>query len=87
MEKIETKVTNVWNKDDVKSSEEAPCLNGEISKSHNNVSPMKKITNVEILCRTGLPSMIKKNVRLLVHVRRMDNNRLPKQLSILFGNA
>ena len=45
-----------------------------------NVSRMNKITNVEILCRTGLPSMIKKNVRLLGHVLRMDNNRLPKQL-------
>ena len=28
----------------------------------------------------GLPSLIKKNLRLLGHVLRMDNNRLPKQL-------
>ena len=45
-----------------------------------NVSQMNKTTKVEILCRTGLLSMIKKNVTLLGHVLRIDNNRLPKQL-------
>ena len=39
VEKIETNVPNVWNKDDDKSSEEAPCLNEEISKNHNERIP------------------------------------------------
>ena len=51
MEKIETKVTNVWNKDDVKSSEEAPCLNGEISKSHNERIPDEE----DYKCGNSLP--------------------------------
>ena len=43
-----------------------------------------KITNVEILCLTGLISMtdilIAKNLRWLGHVHRIDINRLPRQL-------
>ena len=49
-----------------------------------NVLWKDKITNVEILCLTGLPSMadflIKKNLRWLGHVHRIDINRLPRQL-------
>ena len=50
-----------------------------------NVPWKDKITNVEILCLTGLPSMadflIEKNLRWLGHVHRIDINRLPRQPS------
>ena len=41
-----------------------------------------KITNVEILCLTGLMTdiLIAKNLRWLGHVHRIDINRLPRQL-------
>ena len=49
-----------------------------------NVPWKDKITNVEILCLTGLISMIDiliaKNLRWLGHVHRIDINRLPRQL-------
>ena len=57
------------------------------------------MTNVEIRCRAGLPSMadirIENNLRhveWLGHVHRMDNNRLSKkllysQLCLGIGNA
>ena len=49
-----------------------------------NVPWKDKITNVEILCLTGLPSMadflIEKNLTWLGHVYRIDINRLPRQL-------
>ena len=49
-----------------------------------NVPWKDKITNVEILCLTGLISMIDiliaKNLRWLGHVYRIDINRLPRQL-------
>ena len=48
-----------------------------------NVPWKDKITNVEILCLTGLPSMadflIEKNLRWLGRVHRIDINRLPRQ--------
>ena len=49
-----------------------------------NVPWKDKITNVEILCLTGLPSMTdiltEKNLRWLGHVHRIDINRPPRQL-------
>ena len=43
-----------------------------------------KVTNREILDRTGLPSMeellIRKNLRLTGHVMRMSTDRLPRQI-------
>lgn len=49
-----------------------------------NVPWKDKITNVEILCLTGLISMtdilIAKNLRWLGHVHRIDINRVPRQL-------
>ena len=48
-----------------------------------NVPWKDKITNVEILCLTGLPSMadflIEKNLTWLGRVHRIDINRLPRQ--------
>ena len=49
-----------------------------------NISWQDKVTNKDILKRAGLPSMadllIKKNLRWLGHVERMDHERLPRQL-------
>ena len=46
---------------------------------------MDKVTNKEILERTGLPSMedllIRKNLRWTGHLMRMSPDRLPKQVS------
>ena len=48
---------------------------------------MDKVTNNEILERTGLPSMedllITKNIRWTGHLIRMSPDRLPKRLSTL----
>ena len=45
---------------------------------------MDKVTNKEILERTGLPSMedllIRKNLRWTGHLMRMSSDRLPKQV-------
>ena len=45
---------------------------------------MDKVTNKEILERTGLPSMedllIRKNLRWTGHLMRMSPDRLPKQI-------
>ena len=45
---------------------------------------MDKVTNKEILERTGLPSMedllIRKNLRWTGHIMRMSPDRLPKQV-------
>ena len=45
---------------------------------------MDKVTNKEILERTGLPSMedllIRKNLRWTGHLMRMSPDRLPKQV-------
>ena len=87
------------------SNEEAPCLYDEVYKSHNErsewtlTSRKDKVTNVEIRCRTGLPSMADiliennlRHVRWLGHVHRINNNRLSKkllhsQLCLGIGNA
>ncbi|KAK2170900.1 hypothetical protein NP493_1128g00046 [Ridgeia piscesae] len=45
---------------------------------------MDKVTNKDILERTGLPSMenllIRKNLRWTAHLMRMSSDRLPKQI-------
>ena len=44
---------------------------------------MDKVTNKDILERTGLPSMedlIRKNLRWTEHLKRMSPDRLPKQV-------
>ncbi|XP_068739250.1 uncharacterized protein [Montipora capricornis] len=45
-----------------------------------NISWKDKITNIEVLNRAGLPSIIQMNLRWLGHVERMDHARLPRQL-------
>ena len=53
-------------------------------KSRNRITWMDKLTNKDILERTGLPSMedllIRKNLRWTGHLMRMSPDRLPKQI-------
>ena len=53
-------------------------------RSIMRITWMDKVTNKEILERTGLPSMedllIRKNLRWTGHLMRMSPNRLPKQV-------
>ena len=53
-------------------------------RSIMKITWMDKVTNKEILERTGLPSMkdllIRKNLRWTGHLRRMSPDRLPKQV-------
>ena len=51
---------------------------------------MDKVTNKEILERTGLPSMedlIRKNLRWTGHLMRMSPDRLPKQSQLSTPNC
>ena len=53
-------------------------------RSIMTITWMDKVTNKEILVRTGLPSMedllIRKNLRWTGHLMRMSPDRLPKQI-------
>ena len=53
-------------------------------KSRNRITRMDKLTNKDVLERTGLPSMevlqIRKNLRWTGHLMRMSPDRLPKQI-------
>ena len=53
-------------------------------RSIMRITWMDKVTNKEILERTGLPSMedllIRKNLRWTGHLMRMSPDRLPKQI-------
>ena len=54
------------------------------SREFMRITRMNKVTNKEILKRTGLPSMedlvIRKNLRWTGHFMRMSPDRLPKQV-------
>ena len=67
------------------TGEKAACIHNATSAfDHEVITWMDKMTNKEILERTGLPSMedllIRKNLRWTGHLMRMSPDRLPKQI-------